>query len=117
MLTDIASELDGCQPTAIECAVILAGTQTLLAIEHRQGRHPVTLASLQPHISWICADGKAEIVDVPSNSADFERITAEIANGGLLVAELDEDYSDPAAAAAHWLLQRAGPAQRDGERP
>lgn len=88
----------------IDCAVVRAGPCVLLAIDARPGRLPAQLQTVHPHISWLCADGKTEFVDLGAHVLDRERLVQEILGDGLLVAELDDTSSIPDEA-SHWVLQ------------
>ncbi len=88
----------------IDCAVVRAGPCVLLAIDARPGRLPAQLQTVHPHISWLCADGKTEFVDLGAHAQDRERLVQEIMGDGLLMAELD-DASGISDEASHWVLQ------------
>lgn len=91
----------------IDCAVVRAGSCVLLAIDARPGRLPAQLHSAHPHISWRCADGRIEVVDLGAHEQDRERLWQEIMGDGLIVAELG-DASSSLDDATHWVLQTPG---------
>ncbi len=91
----------------IDCAVVRAGQCWLLAIDARPGRLPAQLHGVLPHISWRCADGRIEVVDLGAHEQDRERLVQEIMGDGLIVAELD-GASTSLDEASHWVLQTPG---------
>lgn len=90
----------------IDCAVIYAGNEVMLAIEPRHGRHPALLRQADEHIQWECADGKIEQIALrePYGEADKARLIREIKNDSLLVAEFRDMKNLHDQPALHWTL-------------
>lgn len=107
----------------VDCAVLLAlsaipGTrmEVLLALQHREGRHPViVLETSAAGIIWRCADGVVEQPSVSTSDHDHGVLLEEIVLNGLLVAEYDDLDQEGAQPRNHWLIEStdADPSEAD----
>lgn len=110
-------KIEALSPAAqVDCAVLLAlsgipGTrmEVLLALPHREGRHPVIVLETAPTgILWRCADGVVEQPALSTADQDYTILLEEIALNGLLVAEYDDLDAEGARPRNHWLIEATG---------
>lgn len=106
MTTPLPTQRTSISPSIVNCAVIHAGNEVLLAIEAREGRYPVNVIQTSPIVQWIGHDGLLEQLgfSAPYGEADRARLSDEIMGHGLLVAEFRDMTNLGDDPASHWLM-------------
>lgn len=100
------TQAEPAQKGSLLCAVIHAGADVALAIEHRPGRFPAELTLVrEPIIGWRCQDGVDEYIEITGEHAqmDFQTLSQQCADQGLLVAEVT-DMADINVKLAHYSI-------------
>lgn len=96
-----------------------AGNDVMLILEARTGRFPVEVCvATGAMIGWTSADGLFEFIELKTvqGMADHLVLGQQIANDGLLVAEVGDLANPDVELASYALMERRGSAVAEEER-